>query len=306
MNQYSVHTIDLEFLGYSSGIAAFVVETSQGVLLVETGPHSTYPVLKRGIEEAGFQIDDISHVLLTHIHLDHAGAAWCLAELGATIYLHPMGYRHMHQPERLLASAKMIYQDQMDRLWGTLQPISAHQLVQVEHNARLDLLGLNITALHTPGHAKHHIAWHINDVIFTGDVAGVCINDGPVIPPCPPPDIDIEAWMSSIQLLRSRDEVLGYYLTHFGFVEDIHEHLRQLEKSINAYAQFIKPYAEANKTTQEVVPDFQHFVKDYLIAHGLKEADAAAYEAANPSYMSVAGLLRYWDLKSQSSSDTLP
>ena len=294
MALYTVHTVDLKFLGHDNGIAAFIVETSAGIILVETGPHSTFPVLKEAIKEIGYRVEDIKHVLLTHIHLDHAGAAWCFAELGATVYLHPKGYRHMHQPERLLASAKMIYKENMDRLWGTLKPIPAEQLVIVENNETLDLLGLNIKALHTPGHAKHHIAWKVNDVIFAGDVAGVIINQGPVIPPCPPPDINIEDWNQSITALRAEKDVLGYYLTHFGYITDTEVHLQKLEKSLKHYSEFMEPHAQAGKTVEEVLPAFRNFVHNYLIENGLNEDDAKAYEAANPSDMSATGLLRYW------------
>ncbi|MFT6807324.1 MAG: glyoxylase-like metal-dependent hydrolase (beta-lactamase superfamily II) [Saprospiraceae bacterium] len=297
MSLYTVHTIDLNFLGHENGIAAFLVETSEGTMLVETGPHSTFPVLKSAIEAAGHAIEDIKHVLLTHIHLDHGGAAWCFAELGATVYLHPKGYRHMHQPERLLASAKMIYKENMDRLWGTLKPIPAEQLVVVEDQETLNLLGLNIKALHTPGHAKHHIAWRINDVIFTGDVAGVSINQGPVIPPCPPPDINIEDWNLSIATLRAEKDILGYYLTHFGYITDTEAHLQKLEKSLKHYSEFMKPYAEAQKTVEEVLPEFQEFVRSYLLENGLNESDTDAYQAANPADMSATGLLRYWHKK---------
>jgi len=297
MSLYTVHTIDLNFLGHDNGIAAFLVETEDGILLVETGPHSTFPILKQAIEDAGHAVEDIKHVLLTHIHLDHGGAAWCFAELGATIYLHPKGYHHMHQPERLLASAKMIYKENMDRLWGTLKPIPAEQLVIVEDEENINFLGLNIKVLHTPGHAKHHIAWRINDVIFTGDVAGVSINHGPVIPPCPPPDINIEDWNQSIAKLRAEKDVLGYYLTHFGYITDTESHLRKLEKSLKHYAGFMEPHAKAGKSVADVLPEFQAFVKAYLIDNGLEESDANAYEAANPSDMSATGLLRYWNKK---------
>lgn len=301
-SHYSVHTIDLEFLGNSNNTSAYLVESNDGVILVETGPHSTFPTLKRKIEEIGFKVEDIKHVLLTHIHLDHAGAAWCFADLGATIYLHPKGYNHMHDPTRLLASAKMIYKEMMDQLWGTLNPIAAEQLVQIEHNQELSINGLDIKALHTPGHAKHHIAWRINDVIFVGDVAGVCINNGPIVPPCPPPDINVEDWNNSIVILSEEKDVLGYYLTHFGYIEDVEAHLVQLKNAIDQYASFIEPHAISGKTMKEILPDFRNFVNTYLTDNGLDAADAMAYEAANPPDMSATGLLRYWTKKIEASS----
>src|SRR5690606_16623004 len=112
-----------------------------------------------------------------------------LAEKGANIYLHPLGAKHLADPSRLMASAKMIYQERMDELWGQMHPIPENQLIRVEDYETITVGDTKIKSLHTPGHAIHHIAWQINDLIFTGDVAGVKIGAGPVQPPCPPPDI---------------------------------------------------------------------------------------------------------------------
>ena len=113
-----VYTLDLKFLGYPQSIAAYLVETSDGPILIETGPHSTYEVLKSEVNRCGYNIDEINHVFLSHIHLDHAGAAWAVASQGAKVYLHPFGRAHLLNPEKLMESAKRIYQEDMDRLWG--------------------------------------------------------------------------------------------------------------------------------------------------------------------------------------------
>lgn len=292
-----IHPIDLNFLGQEHGIASFLVESSEGPILVETGPHSTLPTLQKGIEALGYQLTDIKHVLITHIHLDHAGAAWCFAEHGAQIYLHPLGYNHMSDPSKLLASAKMIYKEAMDMLWGTLKPIPADQLHVIENGHSVEIGDLTCVAWHTPGHAKHHIAWQIGPDLFTGDVAGVCINHGPVIPPCPPPDINIEDWTASIDLIESLSEVETYYLTHYGQVTDIEAHMQKLRASLESYSQFFKPLYEQGATVADALPSFREFVKEYLITHGMTPEDAQAYEAANPSDMSATGLLRYWKKK---------
>ena len=296
---HTIHTIDLNFLGHPNGICAYLVETSIGPILIETGPHSTLDTLTEGIEKVGYKKEDIKHVFITHIHLDHAGAAWCFAEHGARVYLHPFGYRHMNDPAKLLASAKMIYKDKMDFLWGTLKPIPADQLIEVGHSEQVSIGEFDISAWHTPGHAKHHISWLIGQDLFTGDVAGVCINDGPVIPPCPPPDINIEDWESSLQVIEELEAVQAFYLTHFGKVTNIDQHLAKLRESLEAYSSFAKPYYDAGKTAEEMLPDFTKFVNEYLTSHGMSQSDALAYEGANPSDMSVAGLLRYWHKRSQ-------
>lgn len=297
MRKNKVHVIDLNFLGATNGIAAFLVETEDGPILMETGPHSTLPTLIAGINKIGYKIEDIKHVFITHIHLDHAGAAWCFAEHGATVYLHPFGYRHMNDPSKLLASAKMIYKEKMDSLWGTLKAIPDNQLVTVEHEGIIDLGATQLKAYHTPGHAKHHIAWQLGSDLFTGDVAGVAINHGPVIPPCPPPDINIEDWEASLKIVESIEEVETYYLAHFGEITDITNHIGKLRSSIASYAAFFKPLYEAGKTVEEILPAFTAFVEEYLVSHGMPREDAIAYEAANPSYMSATGLMRYWTKK---------
>ena len=293
-----VHTIDLHFSGLKEAIGAFFVETSEGPILIETGPHSTFPSLEKGIENLGYSVADIKHVFLTHIHLDHAGAAWALAEQGANVYLHPFGVKHMADPSKLMASAKMIYQDRMDELWGEMKPIPESQLIQVNHEEVIEIGELKIKSLHTPGHASHHIAWQIDDIIFTGDVAGVKIEKGPVQPPCPPPDINIELWLESIEILR-KENPSKFFLTHFNAIENVKEHLDELTEMLKDWSEFVKALWEKGLSNEEIVPMFVEHTKGQLLAAGLGDTEIDQYEAANPSWMSVAGLVRYWSKKAQ-------
>lgn len=293
-----VHVIDLHFQGLSQNIAAFLVETDDGPILVETGPHSTLPMLQRGVEMAGYQLKDIQHVFLTHIHLDHAGAAWWFARNGATIYVHPRGSKHLAQPERLMESARRIYQDKMDELWGEMNAIEATQIIEAAHEEQFTIGNKTIQAWHTPGHAVHHIAWQIGANLFTGDVAGVSINQGVVIPPCPPPDINIEDWKESLGLLKNIQPA-RFCLTHFGPVAYSEKHLDDLSERLQNWADWIKPYFEQQTSAEEITPLFQEMVKQDLTNSGVDANDMAKYEAANPSWMSVAGLLRYWKKKAQ-------
>ncbi len=288
-----IHIIDLQFLGHSHSIAAYLVETSVGPVLVETGPHSVLPNLKKGLADKGYQLEDIKHVFLTHIHLDHAGAAWYFAHQGATVYVHPLGYKHLAQPERLLKSAKRIYQDEMDRLWGEMKAIPESQLVAVEDEAEFTIGDATFKAWHTPGHAVHHIAWQLDKHLFTGDVAGVKIEEGLVVAPCPPPDINLEDWEASIKLIKSLN-VERLYLAHFGVIEDVDTHLDKLSDCLWNWANWIKPHWEAGRTPQEVTPLFEAYAEQQLIDFGIDAKGRARYEAANPSWMSVAGLMRYW------------
>lgn len=292
-----IHILDLHFQGHKETIGAFLVESSVGPLLFETGPYATWERLTAGLAKHGYKPEDVQHVFLTHIHLDHAGAAWAFARHGASIYLHPTGVPHLHDPSRLLESASRIYGDQMDRLWGELHPIEAENLKAVKHGTILELGGVQVQAWYTPGHAIHHIAWQIEDECICGDVAGVCIEGGIVVPPCPPPDIDIEAWQESIELLHSL-KLSRLWLTHYGSVDAPAAHLKELEARLLERAEWMKPHFEAGRSTEEITPLFQAYSREELLSHGLQGAILQQYEHANPSWMSVAGLLRYWKKRS--------
>ncbi len=293
-----IEILDLNFLGSKETIAAFLVPSSEGYLLFETGPYSTFETLKNELTKRGVALSDIKHVFLTHIHFDHAGAAWALAENGATIYVHPYGEKHLHQPEKLYNSAKRIYQDKMEYLWGRMEGIPSQQLKTVAHEEILTIGDVTLKALHTPGHAVHHIAWKIGNEIITGDVGGVKINDGVVVPPCPPPDINVEDWQNSIRILRD-ENATALYLTHFGRVSDIYAHLTQLEAQLLDWANWMKPYYEAQTDPATVTTKFQAYVKTQLINSGIQsELELEKYEKANPSWMSVSGLMRYWKKRS--------
>ena len=288
-----IHTLDLNFLGIPQAIAAYLVETSDGPVLIESGPYSTYGRLQQEIRRVGFESTDVRHVLLTHIHFDHAGAAWAFAEQGATIYVHPVGAPHLAHPEKLWNSAQRIYGDGMDRLWGQMRPVPPAQLREVAHEEILVFGDTTLTAYHTPGHATHHIAYQLSDVIFTGDVGGVRISGGLVEPPCPPPDINVEDWQASIALLQElRAEAL--YLTHFGRVDHPTDHWDRLGKQLVNWADWVRAKMKAGQSVEETVPQFTEYVANQLRAQGASEAQIEQYEAANPSWMSVAGLMRYW------------
>jgi glyoxylase-like metal-dependent hydrolase (beta-lactamase superfamily II) len=157
----TIHTIDLNFQGIEQSIAAFLVEGPAGIALIECGPYSTLPHLIYSIGELGFDPKAIKHVFISHIHFDHAGAAWHFAQQGATIYVHPSGFLHLLNPEKLYNSARQIYGDRMEELWGRMEPINALQLYMPVHGETIFACGLSITAWHSPGHASHHISYEV-------------------------------------------------------------------------------------------------------------------------------------------------
>jgi glyoxylase-like metal-dependent hydrolase (beta-lactamase superfamily II) len=293
----NIHIIDLNFLGVDHAIAAFLIEGPQGLSLVECGPHSTFAQLKQGVEALGFSLADVRQLFLSHIHFDHAGAAWALAENGTTVYVHPRGLPHMASPEKLYGSARQIYGEQMDMLWGAMQPIAEGQLYAPQHGEILDAGGIAMTAWYTPGHAVHHIAWQLGTgeeaVLFAGDVAGVRIVEGVVVPPCPPPDINIEDWQQSIQLMRELP-VETLMLTHYGVVGHKQKHLNLLEKMLLEWAAWMRPYAEKRIPEPEIHEPFTAYVNNMLRANGVDDHGLQQYNVANPAFMSVTGLMRYW------------
>lgn len=290
-------TIDLHFMGIAEAIATYLLPTSEGLALIESGPHSTLPNLEKAVAALGHDPRNIKHIFLTHIHFDHAGAAWHFAKQhGATIYVHPEGARHLASPEKLYASAKRIYGDQMETLWGRMEGIAEERVQTVENGEAIHVGDKQLIAWHTPGHAVHHIAWQLDGTLFTGDVAGCKIGEGPVVPPCPPPDINLEDWEASIQSIKSLN-VEQLQLTHFGTVTNVGAHLDELHERLWDWANWMRPHFQACTEPSVITPLFQQYVAQQLRAAGVSEAGIATYETANPSWMSVAGLLRYWKLK---------
>lgn len=298
MQNPKVYTIDIRFLGQTHVIANYLIPSEDGLILVETGPETAFENLKVGIADLGFNWKEVKHVLLTHIHFDHAGAAWKFAENGARIYVHPIGLPHLNKPERLWNSAKRIYLDDMDRLWGQMKPINEDLLIAVDDGDVLNIGGKKINVFYTPGHAVHHNAYQLEDIIFTGDVAGIKINKGPVVPPCPPPDINIEAWLNSIDTLKSLNPQ-KLYLAHYGEVDNPIPHLEHLEKMLADWSEWMKPHYDAGTAPDEIIPEFVQYTQEQLRSFGVSEDDIDRYDKGNPAFMSVTGLLRYWKLKEE-------
>ena len=286
------------FLSYENTIASFLIKgktADQGDILIETGPYTTWDALTAALRRCGSSPEQVRHVFLTHIHLDHAGAAWAFAEKGAQVYVHPLGVAHLNDPSKLISSATRIYGADMDRLWGALRPIDVSRLNAAEDDVVFEVSGRRLRALHTPGHAQHHIAWQMDDLIFTGDVAGICIKGGPVVAPCPPPDLDVELWEQSISRLVAR-RPSALYLTHFGRVDhDVGAHLEALRRQLRDICSWVEDqlsrYPEAE--TIEIENRLKQRIVKQLEEAGYSKEIQEAYLLANPPFMSVLGIKRY-------------
>lgn len=286
-----VHTIDLQFLGLSQVIACFVLTTGEHTILVDPGPASCLDVLDAGLSDLGLTRASITDVLLTHIHFDHAGAAWAFADAGATVHVHPLGERHLHDPARLWESAARIYGvDNMTLLWGEMRSIPTEQIRTWQHEELAQVGSFRVQAFHTPGHAKHHIAWQIDDALFLGDVGGIQIGDGPVEAPCPPPDIDVEAWTNSLNLLASLTDVNQAYRTHFGAVcrATLTAELLQTRQALLRWVDIAEHVLQLPKGEQD-----EAFLSRIAKERAEFPQAADSYALANPAHMSLGGLERY-------------
>jgi glyoxylase-like metal-dependent hydrolase (beta-lactamase superfamily II) len=289
--------IDLDFQGLRGVIAAYLLAGGGELALIETGPSSTLPTLRAGIAEAGFSPADLTTLLVTHIHLDHSGAAGPLLREApnATVRVHPIGAPHLVDPARLVASATRIYGDRMDELWGEIAPAPAERVVAMEDGETLSVAGRVLSAVFTPGHASHHVAfWDpASGTAFTGDAAGVRVEGSDyVCPPTPPPDLDPEAWAVSIQRMRDLS-ARRLCLTHFGTFENVETHWDQLEQNLRG---FLEMGEQAHQEGAE-----QAVLTDRLHDRVARELNGSAVmldrlEAATPSYMAAMGLTR-WAMK---------
>ncbi len=263
-------------------------------MLFDTGPESTFDNIVAGLRKIGASANDIRHVFLSHIHFDHAGAAWRFAELGATIYVHPRGAQHLIDPAKLIASARRIFGDEMQKLWGRIAPVPENRLRILEDNNVVQVAPVEIRAIATPGHASHHHVYHWEDNLFGGDIAGVRLGSGPPIPPFVPPELHVESWHESIAKIRKLNP-MNLYLPHFGLVKDsIATHLAALDERVTRWSEWFHERISAGVREPDLVPGFARLEHDDLTDHGATEELAQDYETADPSYMAVPAAIRYW------------
>ncbi|MFH1908729.1 MAG: MBL fold metallo-hydrolase [Chloroflexota bacterium] len=300
MPQTPVYPLDLNFLERKGTIAAYLVPCaaptrySGGAVLVESGPGSTLESLQTNLDNHGLTLRDVTHVLLTHIHLDHAGAAGHLARMGAQLCVHPVGAAHMLNPEKLLNSAQRIYGEKMKYMWGEFLPVPPEKLTEVQDGETIAVGNLRFTALHTPGHAEHHIAWLFEDKCFSGDAGGVRL-PGPLYIRMPfvPPELHLEKWRASLTRLQNAG-FKQIVPTHFGIYDDADSHLSAARRIIDETERWLEAVMPADPPIEELRASFMDLQKEQARSFGLSEAIIESYEIANPTRMGADGLQRYW------------
>ena len=289
-----IHVLDTRQLGHAEIVAATALETNDGIALFDTGPESTFENVISELRKAGFGIDEVRHVFLSHIHFDHAGAAWRLART-ANVYVHPRGAPHLIDPIKLVESAKRIFGADMDRLWGKIAAVPKERVKILQDNDVVRIAPFEIRAIATPGHASHHHVYHWDDNVFGGDVAGVRIGNGPPIPPFVPPELHIESWRESIAKIRKLNAT-NLYLPHFGKVNgSIPEYLDLLDERVARWSEWFREKIRTGTTEDQLRPEFAA-LEHSEIAEFASSADSlvTSYEAADPSYMAPPAAIRYW------------
>jgi len=298
MSGTTIHTIDLEFLGMAGTIGVYLIPHTNGVALVECGPGSTFSILQSALLKHGYTIDDVTDVLLTHIHLDHAGAVGKLALAGARVHVHTAGAPHLIQPEKLISSAKRIYGDFMESLWGEFLPVPHESIYILEDKAQVSIGNLHFQAIDTPGHASHHMSYILEDALFTGDIGGVRLGGLPHIRlPTPPHDLNMEFWRESQHKLFEiviQEKIKRIIPTHFGIYTDPSWHMEAVWKELDAIEAWIQMTMPANPSLESLRQKYTEWAGAYSIEKGLDPSLVSSEEAANPSFMSADGLYRYW------------
>lgn len=294
-----LHTLDLDFHGRPGAIAAGLLDGPNGAIVVDPGPASSLDGLRRGLAAHGRGVGDLEAVLLTHIHLDHAGAAGVLARENPRlrVFVHERGAPHVVDPSRLILSASRLYGERMGVLWGEIPPVEASRVQPLRGGERLSLAGRAIDVAYTPGHAWHHVSYFDLETraALVGDVAGIRASGSTeVIPPTPPPDIDLERWNESLDAVDAWRPAL-LLLTHFGTFADVLDHLGRVRARLSEMSDLVRrSLDEPARDDDERVERFRARMRELLAASPGGEEAAARYEAAVPLDHCWQGLARYW------------
>lgn len=293
--------IDLQFLGKPEIIATAVLHSPRGLVLIDPGPSTTLDNLTRALRHKGFEVADITQLLLTHIHLDHAGASGSLVKMNSTIevYVHERGAAHMANPDRLLASASRLYGEDMGPFWGEFLAVPATRIRELAGGETIVVGGRELDVAYTPGHASHHVSYfdRSSRVAFVGDTAGIRRGSGAyVMPPTPPPDIDLEAWRAS------EDRILAWdpdtiFLTHFGPFHGARTHFRELRANIESWNRIVRRLI-ANDSLDELQRQNAFVEEAFLeLRRAVGDTESEQYGRAGRLDYSWQGLSRYWRKK---------
>jgi glyoxylase-like metal-dependent hydrolase (beta-lactamase superfamily II) len=283
--------IDLLHGGAPHVIASYVVETDAGLALFDCGPTTCVPALKHGLAERGLALSDIGHLLLSHIHLDHAGAAGALVREHPDLQVHvsEVGAPHLLDPSRLETSARRLYGDTFDELWGELVPVPAGNVTVVGDEA------LGLECFPSPGHAWHHVSYlHRDGTLYTGDSVGVRLPSAEfVLAPTPPPEIDLEAWELALRETERRAPQ-RVAIVHFGVFEDVQSHIARFRETLERWSERVAHGMDEETFVAAARAD----------CAAIDPGRAGAYDRAAPYWHCYRGLERYWRKRSEAAATT--
>ena len=289
------------FLGENEIIGSYLLAGQNELAIIDPGPGSMVESLLESIREAGFDPQEVTHILITHVHLDHAGSAGTLVRQlpKAQVYTHKKGAPHLLDTTKVVASASRIYGERMKLLWGEIESTPQERLSIIEGGDILNIAGRRLEVHYTPGHAIHHVVFfdvHSGE-LFAGDVAGVRLQDVDYVrPPTPPPDLDLEAWSDSISLVKSlRPDVL--YIGHFGAIKNIAEHFDRLREKLSSWGEFVLGAMRDGKEEAEIISMLIEHTKPELLRAARDPHAIERYEIATNYPMTVQGYMRYWRKK---------
>lgn len=290
MLEHDIGALDLNYLGLPRQICAGVVPTRSGFVLVDCGPAVSLENLRTGLSDLGLELTALRAVLLTHIHLDHAGGAGTLVRLAphAPVYVHgARGGPHLVNPEKLLHSARRLYGDRLEPWFGPVEPVPESSISPLAGGESIDIDGRRFEAIATPGHASHHLAFLDAEtrVLFAGDSAGLR-SQGPetIIPYTPPPDIDLRLWGESLERIREARPA-ALLLTHYGFFHDPVEHLIRFESLLGQASVLARVLAASHLELEAAGDEFARLT-DLPASHGFESVTSLAHCGR--------GLVRYW------------
>jgi glyoxylase-like metal-dependent hydrolase (beta-lactamase superfamily II) len=294
--------VDLNFLGRANIIATAILHGPAGVALIDPGPATTLDHLTRELEKKGIRFDEVRQILVTHIHLDHAGVTGTLVEKHPhlEVLVHERGAPHLVDPAKLLSSAGRLYGQDMGRLWGDVRPVNAKAIRALKGGEVLNVVGRDVKVEYTPGHASHHVSYldTASRVAFVGDTAGIRRGSAAfVMPPTPPPDIDLEAWRESEKKILAWDPDT-LFLTHFGPYHGVRQHLQAMFENVADWSRIVRRLlAEESLTDDERQA---RFVEEAFRELQRRVGTAADdYVHAGGLNYSWQGLARYWRKRGQ-------
>ena len=304
-HMHTITTLDDNWMGRAKSIGTALLESDGHRAIVDPGPGSTLDTLKNQLRAHGVSVNELDAILLTHIHLDHAGASGALVRENPklAVYVHKLGAPHMIDPSKLLASAARLWPDNLHQLFGEAVPVPAENLRILEGGETIPLGSRKIEVAYTPGHASHHVSYFedAEGVAFVGDTTGIKIEGHSyVMPATPPPDIDLKIWDSSFAAILGR-KPQRLFLTHFGFSDNPAAHIAQFRERLHRWMELTVKILESAPNDESAMESFMAKARSEISEH-LPPQDVDRYAQTAGLNLSFLGLARHARKRAQTAS----